>query len=241
MLRIAVCDDTAACADYVEETVKSWAEKRCLNVQTEKMRSGEEMLEAIEQTGYYDIIFMDIDLKSRMNGLETAEKIREKDWHTCLIFISQYDNYLREVFRVQPFYYLQKPVPGKQIFKILDTAVERYRYLNEIYVFRYKGKTYSISLKDVLYFTSDKRIIRVKMTDGREYVFYETLDKLEFQLVRYMTRFLRIHKSYLVNGLQVEEYHPQQVMMRNRELLPISLDKRKTVGRFHMELLVRDN
>lgn len=237
MLRIAICDDAAAYGDRLAQTVKKWAIERQLNIQLKNFISGEELLADIEFTGYFDIILMDIDLKGGMNGIETAGRIKKIYEHFCLIFISQYDNYYKEAFRVYPFQYLEKTTTKSRLIEILNQAVDRYRYLQEIFVFRFKGITYSIRLHEVLYFASDKRVIRICMENGTEYVFYEKLDEIEKKLKKYNNHFIRIHKSYLVNGRQVEMYHPKYVKMRNKQILPVSMDKRSSLMHFHMEMM----
>lgn len=240
MLRIAVCDDQTIYVDSTCRMIEEWAFKRHFNIQLGKFSSGENLIADIEESGYFDIVLLDIELRNGMNGLVTAAKIKEIYSHICLIFISQYNHYYKEIFEVHPFHYLEKPAQKKKLFEILDQAVDHYKYLNEIYVFRFKGRTYSIILREVLYFLSDKRIIRVIMEGGEEYTFYEKLDVLENKLKRYRSFFLRIHKSYLVNSSQVEQYHARHVMMRNKDILPISVDKKESVNRFHMELLEKN-
>ena len=73
--------------------------------------------------------------------------------------------------------------------------------------------------------------------EKREYFFYKKLDEIEKQMEKYNCKFIRIHKSYLVNGRQILQYHPKFVMMRNKERLPISSEKRNAVVQYHMELL----
>ena len=75
------------------------------------------------------------------------------------------------------------------------------------------------------------------MENGDVYKFYKKLDDLEEQLKRFTSRFLRIHKSYLVNGSQILQFHPKYVVMRNKEQLSISAEKRSIVMQYHMNLL----
>lgn len=239
MLRIAICDDAKDYGDKLAKIVEKWAMQRQINIQLKKFISGEELLADVEATGYFDIVLLDIVFECGIDGLTIARKIKEFYEHFCLIFISQYDNYYKEVFHIHPFQYLEKSSSEKKIIESLEQAERDFRYLNEIYVFRYKGMTYSIQLQDVLYFSSDKRVIRVLMQDGDEYLFYKKLDELEEQMKKYNSKFLRIHKSYLVNGRQILQYHPKYVVMRNKERLPISSEKRNGVVQYHMELLER--
>lgn len=236
MLRIAICDDVAVLGERIMRTVESWARRRQLNVQLKQFLSGEELLADMEETGYFDIVFMDIELGVGMDGITAAAKIKEQYAHICLIFLSQYD-YYKKAYQVHPFHYLDKGASSRKITECLDQAVESYRYLNEIFVFRFGGIRYSILLQDVLYFVSDKRVIHVYAAGGKEFVFYGKMDKLEQELLSYRTQFIRIHQSFLVNSRQVEQCHSHFLTMRNKERLPISVNKRNAVMHFHMELM----
>ena len=78
------------------------------------------------------------------------------------------------------------------------------------------------------------------MEKNKQYVFYEKLDDLEKMLADYNNRFIRIHKSYLVNGRQIEHYLPGHVMMRNGDMLPVSRDKKGRIMEFYMDFLAEE-
>ena len=61
----------------------------------------------------------------RINGIEVARKIRENDADAILIYISSYDNYFIELFEVEPFRFIKKPVDD-YIFEVyFNKAYER--------------------------------------------------------------------------------------------------------------------
>ncbi|MGN0377727.1 MAG: LytR/AlgR family response regulator transcription factor [Suilimivivens sp.] len=226
MIRIAICMETESYGKAVIGTVLEWAVQGQYNIQPKLFLTGEEVLADIEQTGYYDIVLMDMILKGKMSGMDTAREIRQIYKYFCLIFLSKQENYCNEVFRLHPFEYLEKPVRKRYLSESLSQAVESYHFMYETFAFRFKGRSYCIRLSEVLYFASDKRVIRIYMEDGIEYVFYGKLDELERKIEKYAARFFRVHQSYLINGKQVAQYHPKYVIMRNRKMIPISMDRR---------------
>lgn len=229
MLRIAICNGSAAYGGLVEGVICEWAQQRQINIQTRRFVTGEEILADIEQTGYYHIVLMDTCLSGKMSGIKTAETIRQIYEYFCLIFMSREERYDKEIFRLHPFRYFEVPIVRGNLYESLNQAVDRYQLMCEIFVFRFKGMTYCIRLSEVLYFVSDRRIIRIRMECGREYVFYGKLAELEKELEKYTIRFFRIHQSYLVNGRQIEQYHSKYVVMRNREMIPVSTDRRGSI------------
>lgn len=236
MIRIGVCDDVSFYAEQLATVIEKWARKRNVNIQIEKFQSGEEILGDIEDNGDFTITFLDIEMTG-ISGVETARKIREKNRHANIVFISQSESDYKQILELSPCYYVEKPICADKVFEILNRALEVCRYLHETFVFRYDRRTYHIALREVLYFSSEKRMIRILMENGNEYVFYEKLDKLEQRLSDYNIRFLRIHKSYLVNARQIEQFHATQILIRNEVCLPISRERRTEIGNFHMQLL----
>ncbi|MDD6492053.1 MAG: LytTR family DNA-binding domain-containing protein [Firmicutes bacterium] len=234
MIRIGLCDDVSVFVERLAEIVEDWAEKRLIRVKLESFQSGEEMVIAQEQQGDFLIAFIDVELKG-MNGVETALKLRESNRMVDIVFVSQYDRYFRQMFAVYPCRFMEKPISVQKVFGMLDQIVEEQKLYHECFSFKHDRITFNIDLGQVLYFASEKRMIRILMENGREHAFYEKMDELEEILNGYNNQFLRIHQSYLVNGRQIEQYHPRHVIMRNGDMLSVSRGRRRAVCKFHME------
>ena len=238
-MRIAVCDDIPVYVDQLKNYIGRWSAERGVQVQLTTFQNGEEVLFDLEAAGDFSAVFMDIHLFG-MDSLEAAAKLRQQSPQVSIIFVSEYRVYFDDMNRAYPFQYIEKPVSKQAVFKTLDKVLEEQRYSYETFSFRYNRVTYNITLREVLYFVSDKRMIQVLMEDGREFVFYEKMDELDKKLSVYNHKFLRIHQSYLVNEQQIWQYFPTQVKLRNGEMLPISRDKKAYVRQFCMELLLQD-
>ncbi len=236
MIRIGICDDMQCYVDNLAYSIREWAEVRSINVQPVKFRSGEEVLFDYEEQGDFAAVFLDIELEG-INGMETALRLREKNRLVSIVFVSRHEQYFKEMFKVYPFQFIEKPIDRRKVFEVLDQIVEEQKFFNESFIFRYNRTTFNIDLKQVLYFASERRMIRILMEDGKEYVFYEKLDELEKMLSGYNHHFVRIHKSYLVNERQIEQYHSKNIVMRNGDVLTVSRDKRSMICQIHMKLL----
>lgn len=57
----------------------------------------------------YDVAFVDIEMPE-MNGLELVKKLMEKDPEINIIFITGYDEYMPDAFRIYASAYLLKPI-----------------------------------------------------------------------------------------------------------------------------------
>ena len=83
-----------------------------------------------------------------------------------------------------------------------------------------------IDVKDILYFESNNREVRIVKTDDDE-IFYGKLNDVFKQVAKYY--FMFIHKSYIVNYIFVTKFKYEEVTMSNSEVLPISQSRRKSI------------
>jgi len=236
MFRIAICDDVPVYVERLSGYIEEWARQRQVALQLGKFASGEEILFEQEYAGDFTAVFMDIEL-SGMDGMEAAVKIRKRNRFVSIVFVSQYEKYFKQMFRIYPFQYIEKPVSRQKVFEALDRVVREHKLFYESYMFSFNRRNYIIPLWGALYFMSEKRRVRILMENGHEYFTYEKLDEVEKSLVGYNNHFVRIHQSYLVNCRMIEQYDSGHVIMRNGEILPVSRKGKERVMQMHMDFL----
>jgi len=83
-------------------------------------------LEAIEQIieNKPDAVFLDIEMPE-LNGLQLAERICESDIGCEIVFLTAYNEYALEAFKVNALDYLLKPVAPSDINRALDRVEKR--------------------------------------------------------------------------------------------------------------------
>ena len=86
--------------------------------------SGEMVLRDFEKSPLPDLILMDIALAGRLDGIQTARRIRER-YPIPVIFLTAYSSQSRidEAKEVSPFGYLMKPVMEDELFSAIDRAL----------------------------------------------------------------------------------------------------------------------
>lgn len=67
----------------------------------------------------FEIAFLDIELPE-MNGIECAKLLRKKNPGLLVVFITAYDNYIRESNQVEADYYLLKPYKEENLRNIME-------------------------------------------------------------------------------------------------------------------------
>ena len=167
----------------------------------------------------------------------TAKYIRSIDTTVLLIYVSNYDNYLKELFEVEPFRFMSKPINDKRFYMFLDLAIDRIRSANGIYCFRFNKDILTVILRDVIYFESCGSRVHIVLK-GKLYKFYKKLDDVEKEIsVNYSIPFIRIHKSYLVNFQQIRKVGYTEVETKDGRILNISDTYKKDVRARYSKLL----
>ncbi len=232
MLKIAVCDDDMRFAGELEEMVRREATAAGTSVDTETYSDGDMLVADIEKGYRYDLIFLDIEME-RVDGINAARQIRRIDRYVLLIYVSGHEQYLKELFEVEPFRFLSKPVDGAELRKCFHDACARIGETDAYYRFSFNKEIRKVALRDVVYFESRNRVIHIFMADGSTERFYGRLNAVEKELSEGHQEFLRIHQSFLVNYSYIEKMNFSAVMVLMGDgkgiSLKISEDREKTV------------
>lgn len=233
MFKIAVCDDEQAICSLIEKISLQYQKESCTKLEIEVFYSGEELYKHIQERGRFDLIFLDIEMKL-VNGIEVGRKIREEmdDYSTKIVFVSGTDSYYRDLFEVQPLNFISKPIQPNKIRENIRLAMKLSNQLDGVFKYKKRQESYKIDVRDILYFESMNREIRMVTTQGEER-FYGKLEEIITQVAKY--QFIQIHKSYVVNYNQIIQFRYEAVILPDGESLPISQSKRKEVRHLQMQ------
>ena len=143
MLRMAVCDKE-------EETcslIKALAEES-IGCKVWTFHSDTELLESKEK---YDILLLDIG-NGEPTGIETARKIR-RCYDPILIFIAEGKKHVLDVFDVEAFHYLLKPIDEEKLEEVLKRAENHCKLQKEKepLIIRVNGENCYVPKEEILY------------------------------------------------------------------------------------------
>lgn len=188
--------------------------------------SGEDLCSDLECGEYYDIIFLDIELK-KINGVEVGKKIREElnDNMVQIIYISSYRKYAQQLFAVRPIQFLEKPLSDSIIEIMLAKAISLMNY-EEQFIYQINKSYYKVPTKNILYFRSLQSRVEMVCTD-QCVIFYSTLENIYEKL--HSNHFFYCHRSYLVNFSHIICFHPHEIMLSNGESLPLGRYQEKEI------------
>lgn len=178
----------------------------------------------------YDIVFLDIEIYD-MNGLELAEIIRRNDKDCCICFVSNYGKYALKSFHVHAFDFIEKPLKKAQLINTLDEMFAYYgsKLINKTKILL--NNNIALFINDIIYFEyidkSDEYVNRsvVVHTFYNNYAFKQKISSVLKMLPIGM--FGIPHKSFIVNFQNISFIHELEIIMKNKNQVPLS-QKRAT-------------
>ncbi|QOX62329.1 response regulator transcription factor [Anoxybacterium hadale] len=234
MFRVAICDDDPIICAQLEEIILDYERKIYQKIETDVYFSGEEFYRHLKKGIYYDMVFLDINLR-KLDGIQLGMSIRNelKNEMILIVYISGDDSYAMDLFEVRPLHYLVKPLEAEKVLTVLKKGMELSNKLCLAFQYKQNYENKSIPAVSILYFESLGRKVKMVTIEGEE-IFYGSLADIFSQLRK--SRFFFCHKSYLVNYYHVAKFQYEQLMMRNGAILPISQTKRKSIRTMQMEI-----
>lgn len=171
----------------------------------------------------YDIIFLDISMEE-LDGLQTAERIRELSENVYIVFVTAYITYALDGYKVGAVRYLLKEEESLEnaMKECLDTITAHMKEEEAVCEFDFQSGKKKLPADAVLYVESRlHRVIYYVLENGiKEYFRYDRLDEVEKELRQY--GFFRVHQSFLVNMKYAKSVERYRVTLENGTEVSIS-------------------
>lgn len=233
MIKIAVCDDNLDIANFIKKTIQHINKE---NFSCDVYQSGKELIRNLQTVQFpYNVYFMDIQMP-RQSGIETAAMIRSSDRDALIIFITDYNEYVFDVFEVLPFRFLQKPVSAETLTRTIKDAAAQIHLYGQIFFFRIGRETYQMPCREIIYFESAGRKVTLR-TKRQSYEFYDKISNIAVRIDNGI--FCRIHTSYLINLEFVRSIKHTEIFLEDGTILPISKKYHNAVRQAHLAFLER--
>ncbi len=125
--KIMVVEDEWIVADQLCRILKGFGYRICSTAS-----AGDEAIRNVKADSP-DLILMDIVLKGKMDGIETAERINSQ-FNIPMIYMTAYTNqkYIERAKQTKPFSYLVKPFNQKELHANIEMALHRHLEDKEI-------------------------------------------------------------------------------------------------------------
>ena len=167
-LKIAICDDDARCLEQVITIAKKYAGDRMeKNISFSSFSHPEDLLEASEKIGGFDIYILDIVMPG-MNGLQLGVKLRDAGYDGKIIYLTSSEEYALDSFKVKAFQYLIKPIQNDPFYDTLDDAISAISVKKDKSIMiKTKERSVKITFDSILYAELVKRTVLYHLIGGK--------------------------------------------------------------------------
>lgn len=188
-------------------------------------RSGKEVKSILEKGTHVDLFCMDVTAE---DILESLEEVRNSSPSSYIILVADASVspllYMKPSIRAESL--MLKPLSREQLDQTLGEAVSLYvsRFSKDedpdVFVLESRGSRRLMEYEKILYFEAREKKVFLN-TGYEEYGFMDTLDHLNEKL---KDRFLRVHRSFLVNKEKILEVYLSQnrIVLEGNVEVPLS-------------------
>ena len=221
MLTVLICDDEVVARRVARDQTESVLKERDLKYEIIEFASGEELIDNYPKDA--DFVLLDIQM-DKMNGIETAKKIRKFDKKVEIIFMTATADYARYGYEVNAYRYLMKSQSHDEFRDNLNPCIDMLLDKKDEYLLL-NGKKESIKIfvDDILFIETDRRDVIIH-TEYRDYRHNMSMKQIERMLNQ--KKFYRCHTSYIVNLVKVDIIENNTITLGDN-LIPISKHRSK--------------
>lgn len=224
MIKCLICDDELIAHQILEAYILQTPGL----VLVAKCRNALEAFAKLEQQSV-DLIFLDIEMPL-VNGISF---LRTLSHPPKVIFTTAYAEHALESYELNAVDYLLKPFSPERFAK----AVEKAKALignNTVatekeeasLVIKEKEGLIRIPYSQILYIEASKDYMKI-VTAEKPYLVHITMKKLEELLP--VEQFVRTHKSYMVALKAIRLLKPDELVLTNNAVVPVSINYRDAV------------
>ena len=230
-MRIAVCDDNPK---ELERIKGCFCRIQGYDLVCSYFDSTSTVMEILKtENSPYDLYILDIEMPG-MNGLKLAKSIREKDSRALFVFLTSYTRYMKDVFDVLTFDFIEKPISDEKLLQILERAATYLNITSQHFSFGYRASRYSLKYDRILYIEKKGRQALIHTFED-VYKTNMTLEEIWKQLNP--KSFVHIHSSYIINLYNLDRKDNEIAIMRNGEKLHITKGYRRELAMRHYEFV----
>ncbi|WP_373600459.1 LytR/AlgR family response regulator transcription factor [Paraclostridium bifermentans] len=232
MIRIGICEDEREIQVLIENYLNEILKNMNLEYEIQKYNCGEELLEGNLKD--IDILLLDIQM-GKLNGMDTARKIREVDSEMEIIFITSLIDYIQEGYEVRAYRYLLKPIELEELKKHMLTCIKEIeKNKNHCILIKNKSNTYKIYSNEIKYIEVQKKDMTIH-TINKTFEAKYSLEKIEKDLNS--DGFVRCHKSFIINLSYIENIKLNTAILESGEEVPVSRYRYKEVKERFLKFL----
>ena len=232
---IAFCDDDPVMRRHIRQTVCLLFEKNGIQVECREYAGAGELLKGLADA-QHELLFLDIDLPDA-DGVRFGEQLRQTGINTEIIFVSNMDDRVYDVFGIRPLSFIRKSRFDNEIEGVIKNYITLKQQNNpQLLLNDADGKTISLTPDKIMYIESAGKLQKVFLEGYSEpMIVRAVLRELDRQLMQH--GFVRIHKGFLVNYRFIQKITSRSVFLDSGISLPVGRDRLQEVRERYLQLM----
>lgn len=208
MIRCCVIDDEPLAA----QLIAGYVERTPFLELAGTFTSAADAIRVIKEQGV-QLVMLDIEMP-QLSGVEFAKILPPE----CrVIFITAYDHYAVQGFRLNAVDYLLKPVSYEEFLeaaerarRAISPATPRALHESDCITVKCEYESRRIPIADIVLIEGVKNYIKIRLSDSSEVRTLMTMKAVEQMLPDY---FVRVHRSYIINTMCITALRTSKVRL----------------------------
>ncbi|NCB91403.1 MAG: response regulator transcription factor [Clostridia bacterium] len=205
-----------------------------MELQIQYFENGEKFLQNF-QSGMYEVAFLDVYMESKLNGMDVAHKIREKDEKCQIIFATTSNEFGVESYEIHAFDYLLKPYVYERLHECVTRLMKEMNtvsYFIELKVGRIHRK---VLLDEVIYTDYNNHYVQLHTAQEvlRSYMPFDTLA----EMLKPYKQFLNCYRNCFVNMDHIVSLDNKDFVLSSGERMPMFRKEKNELKQIYADYL----
>lgn len=223
-MNIVIVEDCKEHSEIIKTYIEEWSVAVDKKVSVTHYENGEKFLFHNEDTSRIDVVFLDIQMPG-ISGVELARKLRSNNKELSIVFTTGIDDYMEEGYELEATHYLRKPVSAEKVRLCLDKVSRKVRQKEEYLVLNRGEDILKVAYSGIWWLSAmgHNTILGIEDNDGnvKRIDARNSIGEMEKQLLS-KGSFQKTHRSYIVNFTHVSSITKNEVVMDNKDKIPLS-------------------
>ena len=195
MLNFVICDDNEIILERLSKMLESLFINHNIDAEVSLASTDPKEVYEYVKTNNTTALFLDIDFKSDISGLDLASKIRTVNNNAYIIFTSAHLEYILMAYKYKTFDFIPKPITTERLEETFLRIIDDMSIANNQNKYLKLSSNIIVDQDSINYIKRDGMKL-IFYTDNSQYQVYSSFAKIEDKLP---TNFIRCHKSYIAN------------------------------------------
>lgn len=223
MISIAICDDDEESLHIVKKIVDECFHNMGQPYNKCIFKDSKSLYYEIEEGNVFDLLILDIEMP-HIDGIELTNRVKEFLPNALIVFVTNYEKYVYESFKVQPFRF----VPKKNCQTMLrDSVIDAYsvykKNVNQYIVIENHAGIEKVQISQVQYIWHSGKYAIIEMENGNQTKTRKTLKQV-FEILP-KNDFVWIDRGCICNLMKIAKIQNGDIYLNDGTRLQVSRDR----------------